>query len=408
MQTFQQRLGKLNQKALRFGLEEIQVTAVESVAYRRQVESVGRDGARLLASLVEARGTGEGKGETVLMNRVSLRYPLVKLGDWTVVGKVEAVAGGCLVFCVTQEEADAAEIRSRSKSPMVCDHCRRERRRSGAFVLREDGTGNYMQVGSACLKDFTGIDPGAALFLAKLQQVIRLCDEEAEEFARSWRSNAVETMTFLADVSFLSERGGFVSAARARETGVEPTYSEASRMRSLLEHEELRMAYVASHDEHLKTAQAVRAWVLSKACETDFEANTKLLLESDHLMLKPRHLALAAATVAMYRKSTAEAKRVSEHSVHVGQLGHKRSGKVTVERVLELENAFSRAAMFLVLMKDEEGNRLAWKSAAVPREVVQGAGKSFEVTFKVKAHGDYKGVLQTEVSHLKVIQVPGQ
>ncbi len=404
MGAFESRLVRLNKKASKFGLEPIVVTKVQCVPFRRHLETIGRDGDRLLSSLVEVRSGERGRaGDAVLMNRVSLRYPIVKLGAWQVVGKVEAVEGGCLVFCVTAVAEDASEVRGRSQSKLVCEHCKRERRRAGVFVLREDGSGRYMQVGSGCLKDFTGIDPGAALFLAKLHEVIRLAEDEADEFASSSRRNAVATVGFLADVSFLSDRGGFVSSARGQEEGVEPTYSEASRMWSLLERDDtLRAAYTATIEAHQEAAERVRAWVLTKEGETDFDANTKLMLAQDYLQMKPRHLALAAATVAMHRKATAEAKRRSEPSAHVGVVGEKRVAVLTVERVVELENPYSRAAAFLVRLRDEQGNKLAWRSAAVPRELVQGQGKRVEAGFKVKRHGDYKGSAQTDVTHVQI------
>ena len=403
MPVFEHRLGKLNRKAARFGLAPISVTSVKCVPFRRSMELLGRDGDRVLSSLVEIHGDAGQGVEAVLMNRVCLRYPLVRLGAWDVVGKVEAVEGGCLVFCVTGIKTDADEVRMRSKSQLVCEHCRRDRKRAGVFVMREEGSGRYIQVGSGCLKDFTGIDPGAALFLAKMHEVIRLCEKEVDEFAGSSRQNAVETLAYLADVSFLSDRGGFVSSSRAKEQGIEPTYAAASRMGGLLQEDSgLRLAYAESVEAHREVAETVRVWVLEKPVESDFDSNTKLLLSKEYIQTKPRHLALAAASVAMYRKATAETARTSVPSVHVGVVGEKRKALLTVERVVELENAFSRAAMFLVLLRDEEGNKLAWKSAAVPREVVEGAGKKLEAGFKIKRHGDYKGTPQTDVSHLKV------
>jgi hypothetical protein len=404
MGVFESKLVRLNKKASQFGLEPIVVTKVQCVPFRRHLETIGRDGDRLLSSLVEVRSGERGRaGDAVLMNRVSLRYAIVKLGAWQVVGKVEAVEGGCLVFCVTAVAEDASEVRGRSQSKLVCEHCKRERNRAGVFVLREEGSGRYMQVGSGCLKDFTGIDPGAAMFLARLQEVVRLAEDEADEFARSSRRNAVATVYFLADVSFLSDRGGFVSSARAQEQGVEPTYSEASRMWSLLERDDdIRGAYRATIERHQEEAQRVRAWVLTKEGETDFDANTKLLLARDYLQMKPRYLALAAATVAMHRKANSEAKRRSEPSARVGVVGEKRVAVLTVERVVELDNPYSRSPTFLVLLRDEEGNKLAWRSAAVPRELVEGKGRRVEAGFKVKRHGEYKGSAQTDVTHLQV------
>lgn len=403
MGLFTHKLGLLNKKASKFGLSGIDVVETALVPYCRKFEDAGCDGERQISYLRPATPREDPRA-VFLMNRVRLKYPIVRLGNWQVVGKLEAVENGCLTFRVTEDADDAREVRERAGRAMECDHCRKARRRTATFVLREVSSGKHCQVGKGCLKDFTGIDPGAALFLARMYELVRMADEDADEFGRSQRRNAVPTERFLADVLFLSDRGGFVSASKAAERGAEPTWSEAAHIEDFLERDgDLKKAYGESAEAVGQKAGEVRAWMLQKEAASDFDRNAKLVLEPDYLLLKARHLALAAAVVPMYRHAQSHARSERQPSRHVGGVGSKMEAEVQVERVIELANPFVRGLMFLVLMRDSDGNKLAWRSAAAPGEMVKGEGRRLRASFKVKAHGDYRGQAQTDVTHVKVV-----
>lgn len=401
MEQFRRRLAALNKKAARFGLLPITILSNVQTVYERRSERVGQDGDRLLSYLVRPP-EGTRVRNPVLLNRLYLSYPMVKLGAWSVVGKIESVPGGNLVFCITGEPGDAKAVAAYAAQPVVCEHCSRARRRSGSFILKDENGKGFKAVGTSCLNDFTGIDPAAALFLAKLSWLVRTNDDDLEEFAGSGRDNAVNTLEYLADVAFLSRHGGFVSSAKAKETGLEATYSAAQRIVSLLQEERLAMEYAAERDDHLATAGAVRAWMLGKQPESDFDANAKLLLANEALGLDRKHLAFAAATVAMFSRHTVRAQQAVEPSQHVGEKGQSVETPLFVDRVVEIANPHGRNALFLVLMRDMAGNRLKWKTAAPPREFLDG-GRRFQGRFKVKAHGEYRDAKQTDVTHVKVL-----
>jgi hypothetical protein len=404
LHVFNKRLKALNKKALAFGLPPIAVLGQESVLYERRSEWVGSDEDRLSCHLVPV-SEGATPKHPVELQRIRLSHPLIKLGDWLVVGKLEYTEGGNLVFCVTGEDADAAAVKARGLKPLTCEHCGMARKRSGAFVLRSMKGEGYKEVGSSCLRDFTGIDPATALFLAKLSSVISACEDDLDEFLRSGRVNAVSTVQFLSDVAFLCKHGGFISSSKANETGSEATFSEAQRIDVLLGREEgLKRKYETERDAHLDMALQVRAWVLSKRATSDFDDNAKLLLKLDALKLERRHLAFAAATVPMYMRSISVAREQRRASEHIGTKGERVQGMLIVDRVIEMANPFGRGVRFLVLIRDAEGNRLTWKTTSAPSDVVDGTLKEFEATFKVKAHTEYREVKQTEVTHVKVVR----
>lgn len=404
LEAFQKRLDGLNKKAKAFGLEPIRILSSEEVEYMRFRQFEGRDNERMVVSLVPWKPANDPLDDEppVILTKVRIEYPIVKLGQWQVVGKLEAMEGGNLSFSVTQAESDRAVIRESAEHPIQCDHCKTKRRRKDGFILRDEDSDKYMQVGGNCLEDFTGIDPAAALFLARMHTMFNMASDELDEFASSGRVNAVETDRYLAAVSFLTSHFGFLSAAKARETGNSATYEDALHLGHMLkESPKLTAMYLAERERHMEVAGAVREWMANKAVDTDFDRNAKLLLARDAISTDRKHLAFAAATVATYNRHMSKQAEVKQPSVHVGIKGDKLERVVRIDRIVQIDTAFGISR--LVLMTDDAGNKFKWKTGACPYEVQQGEGKSMKAAFKVKEHDDYKGVAQTAVTHLKVI-----
>lgn len=404
LEAFQKRLDGLNKKAKAFGLEPIRILSSEEVEYMRFRQFEGRDNERMVVSLVPWKPANDPLDDEppVILTKVRIEYPIVKLGQWQVVGKLEAMEGGNLSFSVTQVESDRAAIRESAEHPIQCDHCKTKRRRKDGFILRDENSDKYMQVGGNCLEDFTGIDPAAALFLARMHTMFNMASDELDEFAYSGRVNAVETERYLGAVSFLTSHFGFLSAAKARETGNSATYEDALHLGQMLkESPKLTAMYLAERERHMEVAGAVREWMANKAADTDFDRNAKLLLARDAISTDRKHLAFAAATVATYSRHMSKQAEMKQPSAHVGKKGDKLEQVMRIDRIVQIDTAFGISR--LVLMTDEAGNKFKWKTGACPYEVQQGEGKSMKAAFKVKEHDDYKGVAQTAVTHLKVI-----
>lgn len=174
MADLKKRYETLNKKAARFGIDPIKLGVPCEVLYVRMQEPVGRDGDKVLQYLVPYRKESpeHASMQQFRAYHVDLEFPVIKLGDWKVIAQLEAVRGGNLTYSLTQDADELAEIERRSACPIECEHCRTHRARTYAFVLRNPTTGEYKEVGKSCLKDFTGIDPSAALFLARMHEVI--------------------------------------------------------------------------------------------------------------------------------------------------------------------------------------------------------------------------------------------
>lgn len=402
-EQFRKQLLRLNKKANTFGLPAIKVLKETQVLYERVSEHIGRSDA--VISYLQPLKPGKHPAHPVRLLRLEIHYPEIKLGNWQVVGKLESMEGGNLQFHVTEGKADAQAIAAYAAKPTTCEHCNTNRRRKDVFILRDLDTQAYKQVGGSCLLDFTGIDPSRALFLAKMWEVFRAEEDELLDFLRSGRSNAVGTREFLADVSFLAQTQGFVSSTKAREIGIPATYDDAIGLTRQLERDTvLNGRYWKTREMHLAVADAIRDWAKQLPLENSFNANVQLLLQRDSIELNPKHLAFAAASWAAYSKAL-HLNEARAKSVHIGEPGQKLLRTLTFRRAIPLDSVYG--VSYLILMKDEDGNAVTWKTRACPTWMLDADHEvRFNASFKVKQHDTYKGTCQTAVSHLKDLGEP--
>jgi len=406
--AFEKRLGMLNRKAAQFGLNPISVSSSETRHYYRHVEVTGNDSDVIERSLRRLKvGALPPRGELLIpVYEITLEYPVIKLGDWRVVAQIESFQGSNLVFSVSPNEADVAKLEKFHDCHIECEHCKTHRQRKLSYVLK-DGD-NLKQVGSSCLEDFTGIDPAAALFMAKMYDFVKVvdCSEDFESGSYGGKASAFATQEYLSRVLFLAERYGFVSATKAKDEGLIATYEAAWRLDSLIERDpSLGADYWEKSPRLRDTAKEIVDWYAIKTPSDSFERNLKLLLSSTDLMMDRKHLAFAAAAIPSFirhkKKLLDETASFSKPSAHVGTKGDKLIVPVTLEGVFSYETQYG--PQYRVNMRDLDGNKLSWKTTNPPAELREtgAVGLTFVAQFKVKDHGEFRDVLSTEVSHLK-------
>ncbi len=401
---FEKRLAGLNKKASAFGLPPVGVLGKQSRYFKQRSESLDRDGDRTLQYLVPAKADDT---EVVKLFEIELEFPIVKLGQWRVVGKLDAMPGGNIMFCVSKDLQDLEAMRERSGAAITCEHCLKKRARVQSYLLRDLATGAFKQVGKSCLEDFTGMDPSVVLFLAQMQTVITWAEGEAEEWTGPRRGNAVNTVQFLADVSFCIGRGGFTSASMARaRPGLSPTYAEArflpQEIAKLGPSSAIRIAYIDQRDFHRSRAEETIAWFAAKPGGSDFDNNVKLLLNEPHIETDSRYLAFAAAAVSSFLSRAVDLPATEGPRGHVGSEGEAMDAQVTVQRIVPLNSL--HGLCHLVSLRDSSGNSLLWKASSCPQDFLsRGLGRTLQARFRVKQHGSYQGAPQTTITRLKVL-----
>lgn len=399
MKKFHASLARLNAKAVEFGLAPITIVSQREMTYWRVRQYVGAEGDFILVTLEtsyqKALAALQGQGfsvDQINLHEIEIEYPVIKLGNWRVVGKLDAVESGNLAFLVSGDSADEAELLRRAAEDIQCEHCRQRRARRYAYLLK-NAQGEYQLVGKNCLHDFTGVDPARALFLARWAALIRT--REDEDFA-SLKASALETRFYLAAVIHCAA-SGFISNRKAQENpgqGFIPTWLEARELFS----RPMTGEMMARLTEQLARADALREWAASITPTTTFEHSMQTLLAGDAISLNGRDLAIAAAAVPAHYRATTQVSAPSP-GIHVGTPGEKMTGGVSIVNIASYPTQWGITE--LVSMRDEAGNWLLWKTSACPSCVR--IGETCRVAFKVKAHDEYKGMPQTVVTHVRFL-----
>lgn len=404
MVVFNKRLESLNKKALKFGLEPVRVIEAITQRFYRAYEYAGADQDFLSIRLNKLReGQLPPHGEQVVeINRIELDYPIIRLGDWQVIARIEALNDKeNLIFAVTRDPQDNTTAEEHRHSGVSCQHCNTKRSRKESYLLRNAADAHYKEVARTCLKDFTGIDPSAVLFMAQLQELLNLSAEfDPESGAGMGRPTSISTEGYLARVAFCIEKSGWVSSTRAREQGLTATFEDAMAVdRWLEDDQELAKKFFSSYERHKTTARQAIDWYAKKTPRDSFDYNVKALLGKEFLSLDRKHLAFTAAGVNGYLRHLSYQVNKSSQTLskHFGKAGDKQTVQLTVEDVINF------GTMHRIIFRDAAGNRITWMTSSQPQELIENnaIGRAFNARFTIKTHEEFRGENTTVVTRLR-------
>ena len=428
---FEKGLNKLNKKAARFGLPLISIEGRVPVKYAVAGRSEAIDGAeatiretRLIesdgstASLRVIREMGFSFSHFVSGEKTSIKYPIVKNGDWAIVGMIDDSLGreSRMLFNFTENEADRAGVGGYACNPITCDHCKKDRNRNSAMVLRSLADGRFMEVGGSCLEDFTGIDPGAALFLAEMASFsVQRWDSGDYQSSGGGRNRFIPTNEFLARSCFLSDVLGFVTKKAAIEKGIPPTSEVAAySLATAREYRKLYGDFLESYEKYMARADEIIGYFKDIDPKVEFEWNMRSIARTDMLPTDTgRYIGVGAYLVEAYRKihdrADAAFKDGAANSNHLGAASGKLSGiQLSLESRRFVHGDWGSS--FVFKMRTPEGDVVEWKTASPPQclhstKHPDPRGVVLVGDFTIKAHGEWKGEKKTEIARLKVTRV---
>lgn len=407
MAAFEKTLGKLNAKALKYGLSPVTAGTPVLERFARRYEHDDRRAVTRMYVVPLGNMTPQEGDEILHLHRIPLEYPIIALGAWKVLGKLEPFGDGRIAFAASDDPGENAQLGAYREAEPCCEHCNKKRQRKDTYVVRHTETGETKQIGSTCLEDFTGIDPAKVLFLAQVYGVFKTIDDSFEHFMHGkGADHGVRPVDFLRDALFAAEwQGGFISAKRAKEELLTPTYVHARDLADLLRRDGLWNRYRESKDRLLASAQRVIDWWTALEPTSEFERTTQQIVTAESLPFENKYLAFATASIpAMDRalaKAAAQAARAAHPSEHVGSPGEKmqQAMRLTGQHGFETQFGWS----YFVNFVDVEGNKYSWRTANPPQAFLDVDAKSkwFDGRFKIKAHDDYRDEKITLISHVK-------
>lgn len=280
-----------------------------------------------------------------------------------------------------------------------CDHCKTTRRRSVTYVVRNQETGVQLQVGSSCLKDFTGQFTTISFPY--------LPEEESERDGWFGASSPREysPLTVLSVAWACIKLEGFKPARHEGSTTRNDVMTALYPSKSKNDREfAAKIAPLA--DEAEGAAAKILSWILSDEFDgtTDYVLNLKSIAAGKHVSL--RNLGMIASAPQAYARSLERTLiREREASIYaasewVGEVKQRLEMGVVVKAVRYIEGEYGTSTLYT--MVDTAGNVIKWFASSDKLGDQPGATAVIKAT--VKKHEDYNGAKITHVTRAAVIE----
>lgn len=396
--TLQERIAKVNKRAVKLGLEPITLTKIGEE--KRTVD----DG---IQKTVETIYTAELDGQTPMLAgwRFVATIQRLTADDGQMVTIFHAMPGAGEVPHVYRTAASA------------CDHCHTARRRNDTYIVRStsqdlDGEewNTHKQVGSTCLADFLGgTDPHAMASLAEwLGKIADDCSRAEEDDFRdgSGRRGDMdwELGWFLARVAQMCRVSGFITRKAEKESpdyGPDHKTSTASDVVNwtLTNDSQTREWYEKTYGKYpseidTATAQAAIEWAERQTGDSDYIWNIQGIVRAGIASI--RLAGLAASIVGCYLREQEKRQTAQMGDQFIGTPGERIEAiTVTVRTIRGYSSQYGNGDR--ILFTDPQGNALVWFTTA-SHDYEEGQRRTIACT--VKKHDTYNDHNQTVITRV--------
>lgn len=316
--------------------------------------------------------------------------------------KVEALPGadGVTNWVVSTAPGVEANVDRSVLVDGYCDHCKVTRpNRRKLYLVREVATGQIIQVGSTCIKDFLGWS-AMPVWISEEQVRDSIGFERTPDFFPT--AHLVALSLAIASVS-----GGFVPKSCFDKV---PT---ADAVITYLcgrgkEADNLRHAISPLVDQFEKQAGPIMESVAEnlRASGGEFAANMLAVLDAEAISM--RQLGLAAAVVSVHEKMLGAQYKKQAKAVIVtqwlGQVGEKKvplTGVVT--RIREFDGYAYNSVKRMVEVTGGPHVAVTFTEAMWAWDIEE--GQQVAITGTVKKHDEFNGTKQTEMIRVKLVPV---
>ncbi len=330
---------------------------------------------------------------------VAIIGEIPRLADWEPVAVLTRDQDGPVITRVWPGLAVEPDLTAFRGTDPVCEHCRTRRHRTDTYVVRNTITGELRQIGRNCLAAFTGITVSIPRWVVD-------GDDGFDEMG-GWGGSAADlrwpVLDALQAACAVVAEFGWVSRAMVNDSMGQRTATAdlvgvvlsgpgdaAAKLRALVEP---RMADAAAK------AVLVREFAAGLADRETGEYATNLSTLARLDWVGQRNLALLVSALSAFARDEERQVRAATttESAWVGEVNGKGTWTLTVALALVVGD-FRPST--LVTMVDADGNHFKWFASGV-RDFE--AGDVLTLKGTIKAHDEYRGVKQTQITRCKVV-----
>lgn len=345
-------------------------------------------------------------------NEITRKYIVVeaegeaKAEGWVFAGTIEHTEVGNILRSVSDEHK--IPERYRDAEP-YCEHCNTKRARKDTYVVFNEETGEFKQLGKSCLKEYTnGLSLNmAAMVLQWLKEVEEYCSYSGTSYkpyfeVKEVSKYFVETMRKLGwasssagDSSTKNTALNFYDLDRGCCWLTKGEEEEFSNLKN-----KIKFNAENIKDEYIEAAlDWAKAWDGHEY--NDYRDNLKVIANMEYCEYK--HLGYLASLFMSYDKAMErEVKRMERNksraqSEFIGEVKDKVSCSVKEFKCLTSWET-QWGVTFLYEFVTEEGNILIWKTG----KWINDEAEITTIKGTIKAHNEFRGVKQTELTRCQV------
>lgn len=315
---------------------------------------------------------------------------------WEFVAKLDWDANAGLIV---RSIPGAVKVDRESLRQGWCDHCRTTRQRLVTYVVRETETDRQIQVGSSCLKDFTGQYTTIAFPEFKGD------DDEEGGFFGGCGEREYSPLTVLAVAWACVKLEGFKPASNFGDTTKGDVRTALSPSKSKSDREwAAKIAPLA--DEAAGKATELLAWILSDdfSGTSDYVLNMKAVAAGK--MVSARNIGLLASAPQAWAKALERSFiREREASVYassefIGQEKDRLELTVEIKGIKYIPGDYGTRTLYTMITP--EGNIVKWFSTGEDK-LGETEGARYVIRGTVKKHETWNDMKSTILTRCSVI-----
>lgn len=331
------------------------------------------------------------------------------VNGWKFIATVEHTENGNIIRKVCEVEVPERYYTSKP----VCEHCNSKRSRKDTYLVMNEETGEFKQVGKSCLKDFTnGMDAGwVAQYIALFDEII-----SGETPHEGYDTKYYPVSDILLYVAETVKHFGYTSTQGCGRSTRKRAFDYymvqnggyfVPALKAELVKEMNEVQFNAFATDNKETVAKALEWLNAQPESNDYMHNLKTACSLRYT--ESRNLGIIASLFPTFNREVEyQAKKAEEErqralkreseqgSVYVGEVGNRVDVDVEkIECVTSWESQWGVTRVFKIV--DVNGNVFTWKTSNWVE-----VDKVSKIKGTVKTHTEYKGVKQTELTRCKV------
>lgn len=346
---------------------------------------------------------------TIKAIEVEVSGTAIAESGWELAGKIEHLETGNLIHSFGDV---VIPDRYRSASPR-CEHCNSDRHRKETYVLYHAKNNAWKQVGSSCLKDFTGyVSTEMAAAVASVYALFDQISEDRIHIASSPKYFDTESVICYA-IECVKHWGYHKS-----EEGNDAT---RERVRDLM-HRHMKLP--ASIDAvmfdpmsitNLQIFKDMRSRLLALDANDDYTNNLQVFLKAEDI--PENGLGILVSAVPYYNNliaREAEQRKLAEasNSKFIGDIGQRLTVDIATVKLLNIYDGYYGSTWRYQII-DAQGNVFMWDASnsiwdtfrvkdSLNGDVVEGL--PLQLVGTVKKHDEFRGIKQTWLTRCRVTE----